>query len=349
MVHKRIAAAAASVFRPDPQPESDSQQKPGSSSASSSQAAMMNDMNLHDQQPDRPTLPMAGSLRGIPIAMMGGGEAPQPATSTRRATMRGTILQWLGRPNGWTAVLALLAFILGIALTSSLRSDDRGAVSEVGHSKKHQEPVCFQEKQELRNAIIEFLNVNVMERHQSPPALKYGYPVNSWCLSPNMTDLSHVFSFLPHFNEDIALWDVSRIRNFSHTFQNAASFHADLSQWNVEKAVDMNSMFRFAKSFHGDLSTWKVSNLRTMTDMFTGATAFDSDVSGWQVQSVTNFRHAFSRATSFSQNLCAWGPRIQAGADTLAMFKATNCPDQVHVSPDMRATPPGPFCFPCSS
>jgi hypothetical protein len=58
--------------------------------------------------------------------------------------------------------------------------------------------------------------------------------------------------------------------------------------------------------------------------------------------------YMFAYAVAFDQTLCAWGCKLPAGVDTTDMFLSSNsCPDQDN--PSIDSTPPGPFCYLCTS
>lgn len=61
--------------------------------------------------------------------------------------------------------------------------------------------------------------------------------------------------------KDIALWDVSNVRNTEHMFLNCSSLISlDLSRWNVNKLVQADSMFRFC-SAEVNISNWDLSQI----------------------------------------------------------------------------------------
>ena len=105
-------------------------------------------------------------------------------------------------------------------------------------------------------------------------------------------------------------------------FWGASSFNQPIGRWDVSKCVDMNYMFRDAIRFNADISSWDVSSVRNMTGMFDGAYGFEQD-------------------------LCSWGARTAATSEVVDMFSLTKCPNTN--DPNLSQTPPGPFCFTCSS
>ena len=129
-------------------------------------------------------------------------------------------------------------------------------------------------------------------------------------------------------------------------FFSANNFNHDISQWDVSNVRVMEFMFAFNIGFDSNLSTWDVSRVTTMASMFRGARSFDQDLSSWNVASLTTMEQMFQDAISFNQNLCDWGPRLSSTTiPAVNAFENTRCPDTS--SPNLSATPPGPFCHVC--
>jgi len=83
----------------------------------------------------------------------------------------------------------------------------------------------------------------------------------------------------------------------------------------------------------------------SMNEMFRFAEVFNGNIASWDVSSVTTLNRMLWKATSFNQNLCAWGDHIPNFVPVRSMFSSTQCPTTD--SPDLKASPPGPFCHPC--
>jgi surface protein len=49
----------------------------------------------------------------------------------------------------------------------------------------------------------------------------YGFPMNTWCFTENLTDLSGIFADLDTFNEEIYSWRVARVTTMREMFKNA--------------------------------------------------------------------------------------------------------------------------------
>lgn len=125
--------------------------------------------------------------------------------------------------------------------------------------------------------------------------------------------------------------------------------------------ADMWRMFNGATSFNHPLNSWDVSKVTRMNSMFEDATSFNQNLNGWNVSQVSEMSAMFQGASRFRQNLCLWGERLPkdvsyqvklydnngkfSGFSKLSVFEGTNCPTPA--IPNMSATPPGPFCFPC--
>jgi Mycoplasma protein of unknown function, DUF285 len=89
-------------------------------------------------------------------------------------------------------------------------------------------------------------------------------------------------------------------------------------------------------------------NVTDLSFLFAGATAFNEPLD-WNVSNVRTFSNMFAGASSFQQNLCKWGPLLAQENATIAfdsMFNGTSCTNTS--DPNLLATPPGPFCEPCT-
>ena len=137
----------------------------------------------------------------------------------------------------------------------------------------------------------------------------------------------------------------------TQTFHMATIFDRDLSSWNVSSVTTMRGMFSSTQSFRNSFTTgignWDVRSVQDMTNMFNNAVAFNTDISKWPIGNVKSFNNMFSGASSFNQSLCAFGSIISKNATVAGMFRNTACPDQS--DPNLTATPPGPFCFKCTT
>jgi surface protein len=71
----------------------------------------------------------------------------------------------------------------------------------------------------------------------------------------------------------------------STMFFEATSFNQPLADWNVSSVKDMFVMFGGATSFNQPLADWNVSSVTEMTGMFGGATSFNQPLGNWDVSS----------------------------------------------------------------
>ena len=111
---------------------------------------------------------------------------------------------------------------------------------------------------------------------------------------------------------------------------------------------DAQGMFYRAFAFNQPIGDWNMSSVTSTYYMFNGATAFNQSIGDWDMSSVTNTAYLFSDAAAFNQNLCSWGDKLSPSADVQNMFLgASSCHSQS--SPDLTASPPGPFCYDCSN
>jgi len=229
-------------------------------------------------------------------------------------------------------------------------------------------PKCFDTNDELRSAVDEYLHENRNQSFssvESRVARKYGYPINSWCFSSNLTSLRAVFSALRNpltatFDEPIDEWNTSNIAFMDELFQEATSFNQPLDTWDTSRVRDMTMTFKGATNFNQPLANWDVGRVTTMRQMYYGATSFNQDISGWNVTSVKDMRGMFWYATDFQQDLCAWGEMLPdvsvedvdddstTSSTTINvnnMFTGTSCRSQR--SPILTLYPPRPFCSIC--
>ena len=94
----------------------------------------------------------------------------------------------------------------------------------------------------------------------------YG-PINNWDVS-QVTNLSELFKYCQHFNENISKWNVSNVTNMRDMFCGAIAFNQSLNNWNVSNVVDMSHMFDGANNFNQSLHYWDVSKVVNMKAMF---------------------------------------------------------------------------------
>jgi surface protein len=120
------------------------------------------------------------------------------------------------------------------------------------------------------------------------------------------------------FNQDISMWDVSKVEDFGGMFANNFAFDGtySLNNWNVSSAKSMNSMFKDSR-FNGSLESWDTSNVTNMGYMFQYSW-MTSDISNWNVENVTNYTD-FSAGTN---NI--WTAEMRPNFLPRATISATN-------------------------
>ena len=119
-----------------------------------------------------------------------------------------------------------------------------------------------------------------------------------------------------------------------------------LRQWDVSRVTDADYMFYAASAFDSDLSDWNTSSTTTMSNMFNGASTFNSNLASWDVSAVTDMKFMFKASSVFNSDLCSWGAMLlKPGVVMGGMFSGSGC--QEIRDPDLRASPPGPFCHVC--
>ena len=132
-------------------------------------------------------------------------------------------------------------------------------------------------------------------------------------------------------------------------FAVATKFNQPLDDWDVQNVYSMYVMFGCSVSdtaceFNQPLPSWDVGFVEDFDSMFENS-HFNQDVSGWNMASAMRIQWMFTDASEFSQNLCPWGDSLSNEAWSSDVFVGTKCP--IQDSPNLTATPPGPFCFPC--
>lgn len=125
-------------------------------------------------------------------------------------------------------------------------------------------------------------------------------------LPPNITNISFMFYGATAFNQDISMWDTSKVTNMSSMFSNCTNFNQDISSWDVSNVTDMCYMFDRCTNFNQPIGNWDVSKVTNMNAMFRRTTAFDQDISNWNVSNVEDLEWLFYNASAFNQDLSNW-------------------------------------------
>ena len=131
-----------------------------------------------------------------------------------------------------------------------------------------------------------------------------------------VTRMVRTFHSNPAFNQPLATWDVSSVKDASEMFYDARSFDQPLDAWRFGALRDARGMFRGAVSFNRPLGSWDVPKVRVMDHMFCGALSFNQPL--WDVTSVDSAQRMFENTPSFNQRLDGWV--LIRDLDDTAMF-----------------------------
>ena len=124
-------------------------------------------------------------------------------------------------------------------------------------------------------------------------------------LPSTVMDMAFMFNNASNFNQDISMWNVSKIKNMHQLFFGATSFNKYIGGWDVGDVTDMVCMFHSATAFNQDIGNWDVRNVKSMSYMFHSATAFNQYIGAWNVRNVTTMEYMFHNATAFNQYIGA--------------------------------------------
>lgn len=87
--------------------------------------------------------------------------------------------------------------------------------------------------------------------------------------------------YLVHYNQDISIWDTSRVTNLQAMMLGNTQFDQDISTWDVSSVTDVSLMFFNVTSFNQDLSPWKPCSESNWDFVLYNATSFDQDFCSW--------------------------------------------------------------------
>jgi surface protein len=118
-----------------------------------------------------------------------------------------------------------------------------------------------------------------------------------------------MFSSATSFNQDISMWNTSKVTNMVSMFTQAKSFNQPLNNWDTSNVELMYGMFSGNEQFNQDISSWDTSKVTRMNDMFYGAENFNQDISSWNTGNVVNMNNMFGQAFNFNQNIGNWDTR----------------------------------------
>lgn len=102
-------------------------------------------------------------------------------------------------------------------------------------------------------------------------------------LPNHVTSTANMFSGSYLFNQDISMWDVSRVTDMTGMFLDCASFNKPLILWNTSAVTDMASTFYKCIRFNQPLHNWTTTSVTDMSEMFYGCTVFNQNLSPWNV------------------------------------------------------------------
>lgn len=147
-------------------------------------------------------------------------------------------------------------------------------------------------------------------------------------LPPNITSIGSMFQDCSNFNQDISMWDVSKVDNMNGMFCNATAFNQPLDSWDVSNVTGMDIMFYGAVAFNQPIGNWNTSNVTNMSNMFRDASSFNQDLSQWCVTNITSLPVAFDfGATSWTLPRPVWGTCPSGETPTISCDGAVNCVD----------------------
>jgi surface protein len=151
-------------------------------------------------------------------------------------------------------------------------------------------------------------------------ASRYNQPLNLLNIggdaSVTTINMSSMFLRNGYFNQDISMWNTSKVTNMSFMFYNdnapVSTFNQPIGTWNVGNVTNMSAMFQGAFAFNESLENWDVSKVTNMSSMFASSTYsvtnFNQNIGSWNVFGVTNFTNFMTGktpATFSSTNLDA--------------------------------------------
>ena len=221
-------------------------------------------------------------------------------------------------------------------------SSDRPPQEQQQQRLQQRQQQCFTSNEELYDTVRVYYDMRTNEDERRDRfSSTYGYPINSWCFTSNVTSFYHLFDGLEEFNDDISHWDVSNIVDFNCCFCHCYQFNQPIGLWNVTNAHVMISTFFRAYKFNQDISRWDVSSVWDFTSMFLEAHSFQgTNLNDWRIKtassntktnpttnttntanSVIYMNRMFQDAISFNTNLSNWDVSYVRAME----FMFTNC------------------------
>jgi surface protein len=153
--------------------------------------------------------------------------------------------------------------------------------------------------------------------------------IGSWNVSKVITFVS-MFGYAAQFNnggvDSIKTWIIKPTGtvNMAAMFQGAYNFNQDISIWDTSRVTDMSVMFNAANNFDQDISGWNISNVLYMNSMFASATQFNRNLGAWQLRlSGTNLSSIFSSSgmstTNYTDTIVGWANYVQTNSSPLSV------------------------------
>jgi hypothetical protein len=115
----------------------------------------------------------------------------------------------------------------------------------------------------------------------------------------------NMFNSASVFNQDISMWDTSKVSQFGGMFSRANAFNQPIGSWNTSSAVSMGEMFAHNSRFNQYIGEWDTSKVTNFFGMFQSS-VFNQDIGGWDTSSATQMRSMFESNRAFDQPIGAW-------------------------------------------
>ena len=71
--------------------------------------------------------------------------------------------------------------------------------------------------------------------------------------------MAEMFNYTDNFNQDISMWNTSKVTRMDSMFFSSYAFNQNISTWDTSKVTQMNGMFWAAQAFNQNLSGWTVN------------------------------------------------------------------------------------------
>jgi surface protein len=146
--------------------------------------------------------------------------------------------------------------------------------------------------------------------------------IKNWNTS-NVLSLDSTFRNQTAFNQEIGLWDISKVTTLVSllitpattpaglgVFNNAGS--PSINNWNTSSVTSMNGSFCGQRFFNQPVGNWNTSNVTNMNLLFYGSNvsgypgSFNQDISNWNTSNVTIMTQMLQHQPNFNQNIGNW-------------------------------------------